>query len=107
MKLPCPLTIMQSKEQKVNRAINLGLSVLYSVLVGINRFNLFVQLLKRARTRCYRKRVKGMEQIHDAQGCQIFAAQVWCLSSNSNYHPLKHLLYPIPWILSLQQHTLR
>lgn len=26
------------------------------------------------------KWVKGMEHIHDAQGCQILAAQVWCLS---------------------------
>lgn len=30
MKLSCPLTIMQSKEQKVNQAINLVSSILYS-----------------------------------------------------------------------------
>lgn len=30
MKLSSPLTVMQSKEQKVNQAINLALSILYS-----------------------------------------------------------------------------
>lgn len=49
MKLSCPLTIMQSKEQKVNQAINLVSSILYSVLLGMNISNLFVQLLKTTR----------------------------------------------------------
>lgn len=106
MKLSCPLTIMQSKEQKVNQAINLLLSILYSVLLGMNISNLFVQLLKTTRMWCHGKQVKGMEQIRDAQGCQILAAKVQCLSSDSNYYPLKYLLYPIPGFLSLQQHTL-
>lgn len=37
-----------------------------------------------------------MKQIHGAQGCLILAAWIQSPSSDSNYHPLKSLLYPIP-----------
>lgn len=39
MKLSCPLMIMQSKEQKVNQAINRLVYPVFRSLVGINRFN--------------------------------------------------------------------
>lgn len=93
--LPSYNNAEQGAKGESGNKFRLGYPV-FRVLVGINRSNLFIQLLKTTRTWCQRKWVKATKQMHDAQGRIILAAYIQSPPSDSNYHPLKSLPHPIP-----------